>query len=306
MVYSIYSEGYKGGEWHTPIHKLITQEPNRCNILVGDFNLHHPLWDARERYQPQAEALLTLAQRWNLSLATPKGEVTRERFGFRDSTIDHAWVSVGLNYEYWGREEEVQGSDHYAQVITVKDPELRQQERAAPMGWSWSKMDQRKVEDNAVHIRPVGSLQSPEDLDKAVTQLTEQLSYIADVSTPRRKSPAYGRQVDWWDKDVDEAVRATRKAQRQYCATRSQHYWEGLQRAASKQGATIQRAKTKAWRKRIARASGDTKEIWALKRWAWLRSHAPPEQPMIPELRRSAGDEYVARTHAEKAALLAA
>ena len=304
-VYSIYSEGYKGGEWHTPLHELSAQEPGGRNVLVGDFNLHHPLWDTHERYQPQAEALLALAQRWNLSLATPRGEIIRERFGFRDSTIDHAWVGTGLEYEYWGREEEVQGSDHYAQVVTVKDPELRQQDRAAPMGWSWSKMDRKAVEDSAVHIRPVGLLQSPEDLDEAVAQLTEQLSYIADASMPRKKPLAYGRQVDWWDRDVDEAVRATRRAQRQYRAMRSQHHWENLQQAASKQGATIRRAKTKAWRKRIMRASGNPKEIWALERWARLRSHTLPEQPTMPELRRSAGDEYVARTHSEKAALLA-
>ena len=61
-VYSIYSEGYKGGNWNTPIHELLTREPSGRNVQVGDFNLHHPLWDMHERYQPQAEALLTLAQ----------------------------------------------------------------------------------------------------------------------------------------------------------------------------------------------------------------------------------------------------
>ena len=54
--------------------------------------------------------------------------MTCERFGFRDSTIDYAWVGARLEYEYWGGEEEVQGSDHYVQVVTVKNPELRQQE----------------------------------------------------------------------------------------------------------------------------------------------------------------------------------
>jgi Endonuclease-reverse transcriptase len=88
-IYSIYSEGYKGSGWHTPIHELTLQEPDGRNILVGDFNLHHLLWDEHERYQPQAEALLALAERWNLSLATPKGEVMCKRFGFRSSTIDH-------------------------------------------------------------------------------------------------------------------------------------------------------------------------------------------------------------------------
>src|SRR5438045_650834 len=101
-------------------------------------------------------------------------------------------------------------------------------------------MDWKKVEHNTVHIRPVGLLQSPEGLDEAIAQLTEQLSYIADASTPRRKPPTYGKQADWWEKDVDQAVQATRKAQRQYRAMRSQHHWEDLQQAAAKQGATIQ------------------------------------------------------------------
>src|SRR5205814_3878555 len=120
------------------------------------------------------------------------------------------------------------------------------QERVTPTGWSWSKMDRKKVEDNAVHIRPVGLLQSPEDIDEAVSQLTEQLTYIADASTPRRKPPTYGKQADWWDKNVDQAVRATRKAQHQYRAARTRHHWEDLQQAASKQGTIIRRAKTKA------------------------------------------------------------
>ena len=108
--------------------------------------------------------------------------MTRERFGFRDSTIDHAWVGAGLQYEYWGREEEVQGSDHYAQVVTVKDPGLRQQERTVPMGWSWSKMDRKRVEDDAVHIRPVGPLQSPEDLDEAIAQLSQAVEIFPNYS----------------------------------------------------------------------------------------------------------------------------
>ena len=185
------------------------------------------------------EALLALAEHWNLSLATPKGEVTRERFGFRSSTIDHAWVSTRLEYEYQGREEEVQGSDHYAQVVVVRDPEMGQRERAIPAGWSWAKMDREKVKESTVHIQSAGPLQSPVALDEAVAQLVKQLTAVADASTPRRKPPVYGRQVDWWDKKVEEAVRAARRAQRQYRTTRSQLSWESLQQATFKQGAVI-------------------------------------------------------------------
>src|SRR6185437_2413281 len=48
--------------WLSPIHMLAESErPNKA-ILMGDFNLHHPLWDLFERETYGAEALLQLAE----------------------------------------------------------------------------------------------------------------------------------------------------------------------------------------------------------------------------------------------------
>jgi hypothetical protein len=64
------------------------QTPQGENLLVGDFNLHYPLWDREGRHSRGADGILALAEHWQLALATPWGEPTRIRKGNRDSTID--------------------------------------------------------------------------------------------------------------------------------------------------------------------------------------------------------------------------
>ena len=48
-----------------------------ATILLGDSNLHHPLWDLYERSSLGATKLLDLAAQWGLDLLTPKGQKTR-------------------------------------------------------------------------------------------------------------------------------------------------------------------------------------------------------------------------------------
>jgi len=76
-VFSIYSKGYSA-TWRTPLDTLLAMAPLPKSIVVGDFNLHHPLWDKEERTGPGVEKLLELAVAWGLLLATPKGEPTWE------------------------------------------------------------------------------------------------------------------------------------------------------------------------------------------------------------------------------------
>ena len=46
-IYSVYSPGpeTEGADWASPIHKFLGGAPPQGQrVLVGDFNLHHPLW----------------------------------------------------------------------------------------------------------------------------------------------------------------------------------------------------------------------------------------------------------------------
>ena len=81
---------------------------------MGDFNLHHPLWDLFDRETYGAEAFLQLAKDWGLQLITPYGTPTRRFQGQRNSTLDHAWVSApnGAPIATYEGEGDYKGSDH--------------------------------------------------------------------------------------------------------------------------------------------------------------------------------------------------
>jgi hypothetical protein len=141
----------------------------------------------------------------------PRGEPTRQRHGERDSTIDHAWVTASLPYQYWGDlgyegcDLGYEGSDHRAQLIEITTAPLERRQRAAEApGWSWNSMDRDLVATDAkgLHLPP-GPLDSPRKIDEAIDYLTAQLTRIADASTPRRKV-SQGRAEPWWSGEVHQ------------------------------------------------------------------------------------------------------
>jgi hypothetical protein len=291
--------------WNSPLQRLASEHADSPQVIVGDLNLHHPLWDGAGRLTPESDVLLTLARQWRLKLITPWGEPTRRRHGERDSTIDHAWVTASLPYRYWG-DLGYEGSDHRAQLIeiTISPTERRQRAAEAP-GWSWNSMDRDLVATEAEGLQlPPEPLDSPTRIDAAIDSLIAQLTHIADVSTPRRKA-SQGRGESWWTGEVHEALHHARLARRQYARSPTANHWRILQEACNTQLRTIKNAKTRSWRNALNEASHDTRQLWNLERWARLRSYQPPEPISLPPLRQSVDDESPATSHSAKASVLA-
>ena len=146
-IWSIYSPCEEAG-WRSPLNEIAERPPVGRHLLVGDMNLHHPLWDREGRVSTHADALLSLAERWDLELATPWGEPTRRRNTSqrddRDGTIDHAWYSNTLRVSYEGPLDYA-GSDHAAQLVRVVDPANTLRPRSVPRGWTWALMDKTFV-----------------------------------------------------------------------------------------------------------------------------------------------------------------
>ena len=86
------------------------------HILLGDFNLHHPLWNdpSRTTQYAGADQLLNIIEESSLSLTLPKGTITWEaRQSF--STIDLVFMSENLTERLehcMSRPELNQSSDH--------------------------------------------------------------------------------------------------------------------------------------------------------------------------------------------------
>jgi len=304
-IWSIYSQPQSGTRWISPITDFADRPQRGRHILVGDFNLKHPLWDIYERYEKQSDDLLAFAQRWNLVLATPKGEITRKQHGHRDSTIDLAWASQDIPVTYLG-DLDLTGSDHKAQLLQVAHgAEAREAERATATGWNWPMMSKELVGAVAqTTLRDIGDPTSPEELEEACGNLISNLTEIADNTVPRRK-PSAGKGCDWWCHETKAATAKAKQLERRYDETRTASAWRNLQQGISAQDRAIHKAQSRSWRRALAKASRDPKALWKIEKWARLRSWQPPVAAKLPHLRRHEDAPITARTHSEKARILA-
>jgi len=208
----------------------------------------------------------------------------------------------GLRIDYRG-DLGYAGSDHRAQLILFDDA-TPQPRRSSAQGWSWKMMDRIMVKAEAGHLRSPGPLNNAREIDNAVDDLMEQLTRIADATTPRRK-PNIGQGAPWWNPQVAAAKAAAKEAERRYRTTRSQRSWQKLKEACAEQSRSVWEAQTKCWRRTIAAASKNSSQLWSIERWARLRSYLPPEAAALPPLQREGDAEPTAHSHAEKETALA-
>ena len=286
-----------------PIQLLRDSVPDAKLLLVGDFNLHHPLWDLHGRESRLSSELVSEAHRRRLTLLTPFGEVTRYSHNHRTSTIDLAWASQGINATCTSIDS-LTGSDHIAQCVRIETD-------SSPLSpaprYQWQKIDPDLALAEATcrfqNLPP--TLQSPTEIDQFADWVIEQLNHIADVAAPKRHSVASGPKNAWWTRDTGEAVSATRRARRAYRNLPNLRLWTHLKEAEAHQNRTVREARRIAWRNLVHEASSQDHLLWRLERWARLRSGQPYELPHLPQLRRTEGEAVTACTHSEKSALLA-
>jgi exonuclease III len=117
-VYSPPPGSYSNTSYETPIPGLAGQlEQDGEHIVLGDFNLHHPLWcgPRNPATHKAADTLVDTLQQYDLSLTLPHGTVTWEARGAA-STIDLVFTSLGLQnrvLECQVRQDLEHGSDHF-------------------------------------------------------------------------------------------------------------------------------------------------------------------------------------------------
>lgn len=287
--------------------------PVYSTVVTGDFNLHHPCWDQFDRYNREAESLLQLALQWDLVLVTPKGAVTRAPQGRqrgRTSTLDLIWATEGLQTAYWG--EECRGkSDHYPQVLEVGSLDSEVLQPNQPTGWSWRKMDKKRVAAEAALLPRICRLedegpeglrqriQTTEGLKEAFDWLVDWLTQLANASTPRRRAQC-GHQAQWWNEGIREAVREARRAERTAKEAPSNYAYQQLNQRLRELSATIRSERTRAWRALLQEASKKPELLWNLERWARKKSALPPDPPKLPALQGPQGQPELV-SHNQKA-----
>lgn len=62
----------------TDVQRVLDEHKNHEKILLGEFNLHHPLWEGQNVRQtdPDSEALITVIEDFKISRMLATGAIT--------------------------------------------------------------------------------------------------------------------------------------------------------------------------------------------------------------------------------------
>jgi exonuclease III len=279
------------------------------HIVLGDLNLHHPLW-CGPTYPHQhkiAEQLINIMQNACVSPTLPPGTITREAMrgaNMERTTIDQIWMSQALQARLIhckvDRDLE-QASDHLpiSTHIQLGDACETQGIRARR---AWKSMDIEKFgkvyqrETAELASRPLDSI---EETEGAISTLYTAIEKAVDSSTPWSRICEYSK--PWWTPECERAVRETRTLRNRFTRSQTEEAWREYLRAKNRKGKVINKAKRDHHRETM-RSAGETHDtIWRFAKWARTRVEGKPTQTTFPTLTQNA---YEAQETSSKAALL--
>ena len=268
------------------------------HVIVGDFNLHHPIWggDHQRHVHPEAEALLDLLTRHGMELSTPPGARTWEARGSQQ-TLDLSWHSQGLRQRILTCEvlEELDHSSDHLPVKTVLTATIQTEIRKSRKIWKKADIDGMQTAlQGAVSDNPITAAH---ELERAVADLVEQIQAAASRYVPWAKPSKFSQ--PYWTSDCSRLVKEARAARKRWEMSRTVTARIEYRRAVNIKGQRIRKAKDAYFKRQLAEAA-ETDRIWRLARWA--KGPARPESTQVPPLRRP--DGTTAQTCEEKAETL--
>ncbi|KPM42380.1 hypothetical protein AK830_g4172 [Neonectria ditissima] len=303
-IVALYNPPNSRGE-SPALRALAGTAPTDHTLLIGDFNLHHPLWDYYGRSDRGSDYFIEEAQRLRVGLLTPQGTVTRSAQNHRNSTLDLAWATEAINATYEGTDYDLEGSDHFPQRVRIATIPEEPAPEPDP-GYNWKKTNpQNALNEAAVRLQWTrGTITSAEALDEAVDWLMEQLEAIARFATPKRRKPGPYRNP-WWNSEITEATNELKRARRRAQRTGQLSDWRALSEARAQRDQHVKNAQRSHWRELLADLPRyDISKFWKMERWARLRSGAAATPPQLPPLTRQDHPEP-ATLHADKTEILA-
>jgi hypothetical protein len=218
-IHNIYSESpgsYVTTEWNTPIHQIVeaVKAPGR-HLVVGDFNLHHPLWGGQAVLRADAGAalLVDIIYTKDLDLLLEPGTVTREKHGNTPSTLDLALSTPNLTP--WITSCKLanhQGSDHWP-IETIVQIGSQARTSLAPKR-NFKKTDTDMALAGAQWLQvPSWELATAWEINSYSDYLVGFIQELISQTVPY-KTPSTHAQ-SWWTLEVSKAVTTERKTHRQ-------------------------------------------------------------------------------------------
>lgn len=287
------------------------------HVLVGDFNLHHPLWGGTllPTQHTLADDLIETTTNSNMELILPQGTVTW-RSGGSMSTLDLAFATPRIAEQVLRCqpcEELDSDSDHVPIITSIETTVPQQVERPAQP--QWRKADWKKVRECLIHRleglnqdhrselgdserRHVNELEA---LDERVTQLQKVIQDTISDTIPLARPFRWAR--TGWSDDCTESVKRARRARRKWAADGGQEAYISYRQAVNEKKRQIKKESMLGWRQTVADIMRDPAKTWRLAKWARTTAREPPPPPQFPTMKDRDGRLH--RSNKDKADVLA-
>ncbi|KAK4075525.1 hypothetical protein Purlil1_12650 [Purpureocillium lilacinum] len=208
-------------------------EPDTKTVVLGDFNLHHPLWSTRHRrpiHGRNTQQLLAVIEDFQLELLTVPGTPTH-RWKDGESTIDltFATANVAPHVVHCKIDRELDcESDHLPVAVAI---EWEWKAASPAKKRLWTKMNipilRQTVQDRLPRHCETTVLRDRDDIDALVASIINALGEGIDASTPwSSPSPRSIAGFDQECKDICSEVQRLRRRWQQratkttYCGQR--------------------------------------------------------------------------------------
>ncbi|KAF4227803.1 hypothetical protein CNMCM8980_005984 [Aspergillus fumigatiaffinis] len=255
-------------------------------IVVGDFNLHHPYWGGIkvQTPDPEAEEALQTIEESHLGLLYEPGTITF-RARNTETTIDLSLATPSLQdslIRCRPREDLDHDSDHIPLETVLAKPT---RDRVVPEQWNWERTDKERLYTTlARHLPVTTELETERDIDSATQEIVSAILTAVRESTPKsRISP---RSIPGWTRECKEAQQLARRLRRRYQRQRTAEAWEAYRQARNRKARLIRKTLRDYHRARIKEATNSSDGLWKLAKWARNRE---PRTTFVPPLERPDG-----------------
>lgn len=285
------------------VRRLLRNSGAGQHVVVGDFNLHHPLWSQTTQSQQgdeDAEDLISIMGDRDMQLLTQRGALTYEGLVYGnhvETTLDLAWASRSLaerctrctTQRQW-----LYAADHVP-VLTEFDIQCPEVPSRTTTNWREADWDEwlKVLRSKTWSHRP---LRNTDDVDQAVEELISAIADAAHNTVPTRRVGPYS--FPTYTKKLENLRRQVKRARRWANETGSDEDQELFRQLRHELGRQSAKVANEAHRERVEAATKSIDDFWKLSRWA---RNTTPRATHTPTLRE--GDrEYV--TAEEKADIL--
>lgn len=247
-------------------------------IVLGDFNLHHPLWSTgyrQARRGPGAQQLLRIVEDFQLQLLTTPGAPTR-RWKDGESTIDLSFAS-----------EDIARRVTHCKIDNSLDCDSDHLPVALTINWEWQPAEPKRkrlwAKTNPLILRRVAQeylsktteateLRDRESIDGFVSSLVHALEAAIEASTSwSNPSP---RSIPGFNQECKDLCTEVQQLRRRWQHTRQEDDYEAYRQARNKKGRTVQKTIRNNHRQKVEEATASQSGLWNLVKWAKNRQNA--------------------------------